>query len=167
MNGGDAGYNAKARMVKHNKLAEELMWQKGIWNEHDDVSGKCYSCWGQPVGDKTVVGLVGERGTVVGVAAELHIVDICSFFCVKVICWDFLSEKQEVERRSSLLFAPASGCQPSHLELGLGQRSCNCPHPRSTWRVWINKIHSQRISCEILWPHLFGSPSPPLNLIPL
>ena len=67
-------------MVKHNKLAEELMWQKGIWNEHDDVSGKCYSCWGQPVGDKTVVGLVGERGTVVGVAAELHIVDTCSFF---------------------------------------------------------------------------------------
>ena len=81
--------------------------------------------------------------------------------------------------KECVAFAPAWGYPLSHLGLCLGQRSCSCPHPRSTWplcqshphpfhgeKSTKHKILEEKLG-SVHWLYLLGSPSPPLNLIPL
>ena len=64
MNGSNARDDAKARMIEDNKLAEENTFS-------DQLESKPIKCQVGPIGNKTMVGLVGQRSAVVGVAPEL------------------------------------------------------------------------------------------------
>ena len=65
MNGGNAGDDAKARMIEDNKLTEENTWS-------DQLESEPMKCQVEPIGNKTVVGLVGQGSAVVGIAPELR-----------------------------------------------------------------------------------------------
>ena len=64
MNGSNAGDDAKARVIEDNKLAEENTFS-------DQLESKPIKCQVEPIGNKTMVGLVGQGSAVVGVAPEL------------------------------------------------------------------------------------------------
>ena len=64
MNGSNAGDDAKARMIEDNKFAEENTFS-------DQLEGEPIKCQVEPIGNKTVVGFVGQGSAVVGAAPEL------------------------------------------------------------------------------------------------